>query len=83
MTHQLPPPCKEWMNHKIGETEKWYFEFMDRQAAFNELMSKEPKPPNKPTNEHNPITCDTPTSEKPKQDFEVVDEDKDYALSLV
>lgn len=28
----LPPPCKEWMNHKIGEAEIWHFEFMDRQA---------------------------------------------------
>jgi len=56
---------------------------MDRQAAFNEIMSKEPKPPKKPTNEHNPITCETSTLEKPKQDFEVMDEDEDYALSLV
>jgi hypothetical protein len=54
---------------------------LDRQAAFDELMSKEPKPPKKPTNEHNPITFDTP--EKPKQEFEVMDEDEDYALSLV
>jgi len=81
----LPPPCKEWMTHKIGEAEKWHFEFMNRQAVFDELMSKEPKPPKKPTNEQNPITFDTPTPEKPKQDFEVMDEDedKDYALSLV
>ena len=69
------------MTHKIGEAEKWHFEFMDRQAAFDELMSKEPKPPKKPTNEHNPITLDT--LEKPKQEFEVMDEDEDYALSLV
>jgi len=46
-------------------------------------MSKEPIPPKKPTNEHNPITCDTPTPKKPKQDFEVMDEDEDYALPLV
>ena len=81
----LPPPCKEWMNHKIGEAEKWLFDFVDRQAAFNELKSKEPKPPKKPTNEHNPITFDTSTPEKPNQDFEVMDEDVDnvdYALSL-
>ena len=49
-------------------------------------MSKEPKPPNKPTNEHNPIICgDTPTPEKKKQEFEVmenIEEDEDYALSL-
>jgi len=76
----LPPPCKEWMTHKIGEAKKWHFEFMDRQAAFDDLMSKEPK---KPTNEHNPITCDTPTPKKPKQDFEFMDEGEDYALSLV
>jgi len=56
---------------------------MDRQAAFNELMSKEPKPPKKPTNKHNHISCDSPTPEKPKQDFEVMDEDVDYALSVV
>ena len=55
---------------------------MDIQAAFNELMFKEPEPPKKPTNELNHITCDTPTSEKPKEDFEVMDEDVDYALSL-
>jgi len=61
----LPPPCKECMTHKIGEVEKWHFEFMDRQVAFDDLMSKEPKPPKKPTNEHNPIVCDdTPTPEK-------------------
>jgi len=34
-------------------------------------------------NEHNSIICDTPTPEKPKQDFEVMDEDVDYAISLV
>ena len=79
----LPPPCKERMTHKIGETEQRLFEFLDRQAAFDELMSKEPMPPKKPTNEHNPITCDTPTLKKPKQDFEVIDEEEDYALSLV
>ncbi len=44
-------------------------------------MSKEPKPPKKPTNEHNLITFDTP--EKAKQEFEVMDEDEDYALSLL
>jgi len=55
---------------------------MDRHAAFNDLVSKKRKPPKKPTSEHKPITCDTPTPEKPKQDFEVMDEDDDYALSL-
>ena len=45
-------------------------------------MSKEPKPSKKPTNEHNLITCDTPTLEKPKQDFKVMDKDVDCALSL-
>jgi len=79
----LPPSCKEWMTHKIGEAEQWLFEFLDRQAAFDELMSKEPMPPKKPTNVHNPITCDTPTPKKSKEDFEVMDEDEDYALSLV
>jgi len=49
----LPPPCKEWMTHKIGEVEQWLFEFLDRQATFDDLMSKEPMPPKKPTNEHN------------------------------
>jgi len=56
---------------------------MDRQAAFNELMFKEPKLPKKPTNEHNLITYKAPTSEKPKQEFKVMDEDEDYALSLI
>jgi hypothetical protein len=51
--------------------------------AFNDLMSKELKPPNKPTNEHNPIFCETTTPEKPKQEFKVMEEDGDYALSLV
>jgi len=46
-------------------------------------MSKEPKQPKKPTNERSPIMCDTPTPEKPNQDFKVMDEDVDYALSLV
>ncbi len=72
----------EWMNNKIGEAEKWHFAFMGRHATFNDLMSKEPKPPTKPTNEHKPITWDTLTPEKPKQDFDVMDEDDDYALSL-
>jgi len=78
----LPPPCAEWMNHKIGEADKWEFPFMDRQASFKDLMSKEPKPPKKQTNELNPIYCDTPTSEKPKQEFEVIEEYKEDALSL-
>ena len=49
-------------------------------------MSKEPKPPKKPTNEHNPIVCDnTPTLKRKEQEFEVMEdmeEDEDYALSL-
>ena len=65
----------------IGEAEQWLFEFLDRQAAFDDLMCKEPMPPKKPTNEHNPINLDTP--EKPKKEIEVMDEDEDYALSLV
>ena len=69
------------MTHKIGEAEQWLFEFLDRQAAFDELMSKELMPPKKPTNEHNPITLDTP--EKAKQEIKVMDEDEDYALSLI
>jgi len=76
----------EWNNNKIGEAENWHFAFLDRQNAFNELMSKEPKPPKKRTNEHNPIIYgDTPTPEKKKQEFEVmenIEEDEDYALSL-
>ncbi|KEH22604.1 hypothetical protein MTR_7g056013 [Medicago truncatula] len=77
----LPPPSKEWMTHKIGEAEQWLFQFLDRQAAFDELMSKEPMLPKKPSNKHNPINLDTP--EKPKQEIEVMDEDEEYALSLV
>jgi len=63
------------MTHKIGEAEQWLFEFLDKQAAFDDLMSKEPMPPKKPTNEHNPINLDTP--KKPKQEIEVMDEDED------
>ncbi|KEH23834.1 hypothetical protein MTR_7g095760 [Medicago truncatula] len=48
-----------------------FFQFLDRQAAFDEFMSKEPMSPKKPTNEHNPINLDTP--EKPKQDIKVMD----------
>ena len=60
---------------------------MDRQNAFNELMSKETKPPKKPTNEHNPIIYgDTSTPQKKKkQEFEVMEdmkEDGNLALSL-
>jgi len=77
----LPPSCTEWMTRKIGEAENWHFAFLDRQLAFNELMSKEPKMPKKPINEHNSITFDT--LKKPKQEFEVMDEDEDYALSLL
>jgi len=82
----LPPSCMEWNNNKIGEAENWHFEFLDGQNAFNELMSKEPKPPKKSTNEHNRIICgDTPTLEKKKQEFEVmedIEEDRNYAISL-
>ena len=53
----------------------------EQQDAYNELMSKEPKPPKKPTNEHNPITLDT--LEKPKQELEDMDEDEVIALSLL
>jgi hypothetical protein len=60
----LSPSCWEWNNNKIGETEKLHFAFKDKQAAFNDLVSKEPKPPKKPTNEYNPIICDTPNLEK-------------------
>ena len=49
--------------------------------GVTELMSKELKPPKKPTNEHNPITLDTP--EKPKQELEDMDDDKVIALSLL
>jgi len=69
------------MSHKIGEAEQCLFEFLDRQAAFDELMFKESKLPKKPTNEHNPITLDTP--EKPKQELEDMDEDEVIALSLL
>jgi len=55
---------------------------MDRQALFTDLMSKELKPPKKPTIEHNPIYCETPTPEKPIGEFEVIEEDEDDALSL-
>ena len=82
----LPPSCKEWMNNKIGEAENWHFAFLDRQNAFNELMSKEPKPPKKPTNEHNPIVCgDTPTPQKKEQEFEWtedMEEDDNLGMSL-
>ena len=64
----LPPSCMEWNNNKISEAENWHFEILDRQDVFNELTSKEPKPPKKPTNEHNPIICDnTPTPQKREQ----------------
>jgi len=82
----LPPSCKEWMNNKIGEAENWHFAYLDRQNAFNELMSKESKPPKKPTNEHNPIVCDnTPTPEKKEQEFEVMEymeEEENLGMSL-
>jgi hypothetical protein len=45
-------------------------------------MSKEPKPPKKPTIEHSPIYCETPTPEKPIGEFEVIEEDENDALSL-
>jgi len=50
-------------------------------------MSKEPKPPKKLTNEHNPIVCDnTPTPEKKKeQEFEVaeyMEEEENLGMSL-
>ena len=59
---------------------------MDRQHAFNVLMSKEPKPPKKSTNEHNPIVCDnTPTLQKKEQEFEVMkdmEEEENFGMSL-
>jgi len=44
---RLPPSCMEWKNHKIGEAERWEFEFLDRQALFKDIMSMESKPPKK------------------------------------
>jgi len=43
---------------------------MDRQVSFKDLMSEEPKPPKKPTNEINPIYCDTLTLKKEKQEIQ-------------
>ncbi|KEH19766.1 hypothetical protein MTR_8g468040 [Medicago truncatula] len=79
----LPPPCGKWSNNNIGEAEKWHFAFTDIQVAFNVLMYKEAKPPKKPTNEHNSIICGTPTPEKSIQDFEVMEEDENYALLYI
>jgi len=49
-------------------------------------MSKEPKPPKKPTNEHNPIVCDnTPTLKRKEQEFEVMkymEEEENLGMSL-
>jgi len=78
----LPPPCMEWKNHKIGEAEQWKFAFMDRQALLKDLMSKEPKPRKKPTNHLNSISCDNPTPEKQKGEFEVIEEHEDDVLSV-
>jgi len=78
----LPPSCKEWKNHKIDEAEKREFAFMDIHAFFKDLMSMEPKPPKKPTNHLNPIYCDTPTPEKLKGEFEVIEQDEDDSLSI-
>jgi len=75
--YPLPLACGEWKNQKIGEVEQWEFPFMDRQVLFKDFMSKEPKPLKKPTNELNPIYYDTPTPDKPKQEFEVMEEDED------
>ena len=74
------------MNNKISEAENWHFVFLDRQHAFNELMSKEPKPSKKPTNEHNPIVCDnTPTLQKKELEFEVMEdmeEEENLGMSI-
>lgn len=48
---------------------------------FVEYVEETVLPLKKPTNEHNPTNLDTP--EKPKQEIEVMDEDEEYALSLV
>jgi len=49
-------------------------------------MSKESKPPKKPTNEHNPVVCDnTPTSKKKEQQFEGIEymeEEDSLGMSL-
>jgi len=55
---------------------------MDIRALFKDLMSKEPKPPKKPTNHLNPIYCDNPTLEKTKGEFEVIKEDEDGVISV-
>jgi len=54
---------------------------MDRQSLFEVLKSKESKPPKKPTNHLNPIYCYTPTPEKPKGEFEVIEEDECNTLN--
>jgi len=73
----LPSSCGEWKNHKIGVAEQWEFAFMDRQALFKDMMSKELKPPLKSTNQLNPLYCETPTPEKQKEEFEVIEEHED------
>jgi len=78
----LPPPCMEWKNHKICEAEQWEFAFMDRQALFKFLMSKELKSPKKPRNHLGSIYYDTPILKKPEGKFEVIEEDEDDALSV-
>lgn len=71
----------EWKNHKIDEAGQREFSFLDRHNLFKDLMSKEPKPLKKSTNHLNPIYCDTPTPEKPKGEFEVIEEDEYWCES--
>jgi hypothetical protein len=77
----IPLPCTKWKIHKIGETKKWEFVFMDKQVLFQDLMAELEKLSKKPTNHLNPIYYDTPTPEKAKGEFKVI-EDEDDSISL-
>jgi len=56
---------------------------LDQQARFRDLMKikkGERPPPKKESNQAKPILCDT--SEKVKQEFQVIGEDEEDSISL-
>ncbi|AES79529.1 hypothetical protein MTR_7g069450 [Medicago truncatula] len=81
----LPPSSTKWRNHRSDEANTWDYEFFDQHDRFRALMEIEdkerPVPPNKQTNEDNPIMFDD-TPVKKYEKFEDVIEHLDDLLLL-
>jgi len=80
----LPPSSTEWHNHKKEDAVTWEDEYLYQHELFRKLMviesGNKPPQPQKESNKVAPILLDTPKT--PKQQFEVIAEDKEDSISL-